>query len=342
MRFLLSSGIYGTNGLKRKYDSMKTCCQKKEELKKIILSKLASVLDSDYWLFGFPWFPNVGDMLIFQGELDFLRSFSYKCKGVVSSDSVLLPRLSPGDLVLFNGGGNFGDLWPRAPQFRMSVMRENPKCRYLVFPQTICYADEYTMCRDAAFFGQYNCTICARDEVSYELFRKYFSNDILLLPDMAFCIDMKRWMPKREKEHREISRSLVMKRGDAEYKPSVAFESLMEHDDSGNGVLDIADWSAMTQDSLCERIKKSLHKRRKRLRWLYDWYMFHFYRPYLIKSGVSQLSRYKSVYTTRLHACILGVLLEMDNVVLYDNSYGKNSSFYETWLYDLDNVTLKP
>ena len=34
MRFLLSSGIYGTNGLKRKYDSMKTCCQKKEELKK--------------------------------------------------------------------------------------------------------------------------------------------------------------------------------------------------------------------------------------------------------------------------------------------------------------------
>ena len=30
MRFLLSSGIYGTNGLKRKYDSMKTCCQKKK------------------------------------------------------------------------------------------------------------------------------------------------------------------------------------------------------------------------------------------------------------------------------------------------------------------------
>ena len=54
---------------------------------------------------------------------------------------------------------------------------------------------------------------------------------------------------------------------------------------------------------------------------------------------MKQLGAYKTIYTTRLHAAILGVLLGK-KVVFMDNSYGKNRGFYETWLKDCDAVKM--
>ncbi len=45
------------------------------------------------------------------------------------------------------------------------------------------------------------------------------------------------------------------------------------------------------------------------------------------------------IYSTRLYAIILSLLLGKDSdLYWFDNSYGKNSSFYETWLSDLDGI----
>ena len=54
---------------------------------------------------------------------------------------------------------------------------------------------------------------------------------------------------------------------------------------------------------------------------------------------MKQLGAYKTIYTTRLHAAILGVLLGK-KVVFMDNSYGKNRGFYETWLKDCNSVKM--
>ena len=54
---------------------------------------------------------------------------------------------------------------------------------------------------------------------------------------------------------------------------------------------------------------------------------------------MKQLGAYKTIYTTRLHAAILGVLLGK-KVVFMDNSYGKNRGFYETWFKDCDAVKM--
>ena len=59
----------------------------------------------------------------------------------------------------------------------------------------------------------------------------------------------------------------------------------------------------------------------------------------MLMEGVKFISPYKNVETERLHGCILSILLDK-TIVLYDNSYGKNKSFYETWLSDLDSVKL--
>ncbi|WP_302323746.1 polysaccharide pyruvyl transferase family protein [Bacteroides congonensis] len=49
------------------------------------------------------------------------------------------------------------------------------------------------------------------------------------------------------------------------------------------------------------------------------------------------MSNYDKVYTTRLHVAILSILLGK-TFVFFDNSYGKNKFFYETWLKDIDDA----
>ncbi len=52
-------------------------------------------------------------------------------------------------------------------------------------------------------------------------------------------------------------------------------------------------------------------------------------------SGIKFINKYDEVYTTRLHGYILSVLLDK-KVHMMDNSYGKNSNFYYTWMVDFD------
>ena len=70
-----------------------------------------------------------------------------------------------------------------------------------------------------------------------------------------------------------------------------------------------------------------------------DGYFRFILMPYFIKLGLRFVSSYKYVYTTRLHVAISCVLLGKPFMLL-DNSYGKNRSFYDTWLADIDDVKL--
>jgi exopolysaccharide biosynthesis predicted pyruvyltransferase EpsI len=52
------------------------------------------------------------------------------------------------------------------------------------------------------------------------------------------------------------------------------------------------------------------------------------------------LSKYDYVFTTRLHGAILSLLLHK-KFTFFDNSYGKNKGFYDTWLKDVDGIKFK-
>ena len=52
------------------------------------------------------------------------------------------------------------------------------------------------------------------------------------------------------------------------------------------------------------------------------------------------INSHTDIYTTRLHACILSILLRKEDITFFDNSYGKNSGFYDTWLTDCENVKM--
>lgn len=252
-------------------------------------------------------------------------------RGWSSLESIYQPTITRSDLVLMHGGGNFGDIWKEPHEYKKMLMRENPMCKFILLPQTVWYYDLNAMRADAEFFAGYNCTICARDQRSYELLKNNFKNEILLVPDMAFCMDMAKW------NHRKFSatRPLVLKRSDKEFHTSPELAKVLERTD-----IDIEDWTTMSPSSRADLWRDRIRKRPRRLGWAYEPYMYYFYRPYLIRSGIRQLMTHTDIYTTRLHACILSILLGKEKITFFDNSYGKNSGFYETWLRDCENVKM--
>lgn len=305
-----------------------------EMLKNIIYDMLAPRIATDYWLLEVPYYDNIGDTLIWQGEMDFLKAIPHKCKGMHSLETFRFPKIPESDMILFQGGGNFGDLWPKHHNFKMEVVKRYPKNKFLFFPQTVYFESDANLKACAAFLADYDVTICARDRVSYETLKQHFSNTILLVPDMAFCLEINRWT----RGTFTPTAPLILKRGDKEFKPSPALERCIAENPSAT----VADWPTMGVTNRIEYFRGKTHALALRLRLprIYDGYMRWIYRPYLVRSGVRFLLSHTDVYTTRLHTCILAVLLGKTKVAFFDNSYGKNKQFYETWLLACDSVTL--
>lgn len=306
-----------------------TCAEKVVELRRKIETALTPLINRNYWLLEVPYYDNIGDTLIWQGEMDFLEQIPHMCLGMHSQESFPMKGLERGGLVLFQGGGNFGDLWVDHHDFRKRVMKAFPECRYVILPQTVYYRDERRAFEDAAFFSHYNVTICVRDKDSYDYLSRRFSNEIKIVPDMAFCMDMTKWKITSSRE-----RDLLLCRKDAEFKSSQRIEELKK-----SGTVDCRDWPTMWIKTRHERIMDWLKRHRGRGRPLLDFYGHRFYRPYLIRAGIALLSVYERIYTTRFHGAILGMLLGKD-VEFLDNSYGKNRNFYNTWLDDCDAVRM--
>lgn len=303
----------------------------------IILQNIMSRIMRDYWLLEVPFYSNIGDTLIWQGEIDFLQKVRAKCKGMYSLETFRFPKIKQDDLILFQGGGNFGDLWPRHHDFKMKVVDAYPANEFLFLPQTVYFENPDNMRRCAKKLSGKAVTICARDKVSYQVLKENFDNEILLVPDMAFCIDMGKW-------HSAIiepsGKNLLLKREDKELASSDALVKFEEMPGT-----DISDWVTFRGDNACERNFNRLRRvvNRRPLRnlgvgqFLLGAYMYYIYRPFLVRSGIRQLSAYNEIYTTRLHAGILGLLLGK-RIKFFDNTYGKNSHFYETWLADCEDT----
>lgn len=310
--------------------------QKAESLRQKIEDALLPLIDNDYVLWECPYYDNIGDILIWEGELQFLKKVRYKCLGYASRVTCCFPDLPSGTVILLQGGGNFGDLWRSAQEFRLKVCRKYTTHKIIFFPQTVYYENPYNLLEDVRILSAHpNLTICVRDEKSYRLMREHLGNLVLLLPDMAFCISS--WQLDKLCCAEE-DKGLFLKRRDKEWNPiSYCFPEDMK--------CDISDWPVYEKKTLHQYFLNALIRLNicfglPLIKTCTNWWAYHIYRKFLVREGVRFLSKYKVVYTTRLHVLILGILLNKRCIVM-DNVYGKNSSFYNTWLEDLEGVTYK-
>jgi len=291
-------------------------------LKDIVVREVQSLIDRDYWLCNVPHYGNVGDVAIWQGTLEATKGLPFRCIRQVSCWSPQQLRDLSGGLILFSGGGNFGDLWPGFQEHLKAVMRRNPSCRFVVLPQSAFWRDPARLGEDALFFADYDCTICARERMSFELLKEHFSNPICLMPDLAFACDLSR---EKASLRVEAGRTLFLRRNDCE-----------EVDVKGVPPgAEIADWPTIGNDFLWHHVRERLGSTRwyPAQRTIYDAFANGVYRPYVLRRGLRLLAPYETIVSTRLHGAVLGLLLGK-KVNLIDNAYGKNRAVYETWLKD--------
>ena len=303
--------------------------KKVNELCSEIYQKLSLLIDNDYILVDLPYHSNIGDVLIWEGERQFLSKLPYKCLYKASMYTYKKPKVDRNTIVLIHGGGNWGDVWRGSQEFHLKIIQEYPHNRIIVFPQTVHYDNLCYLTRDANVASKHpRLTICARDLISYKLLKEnYTSNNILLVPDMAFCIPIS-YLAQYKQAHQ--NRDLFLKRSDKELVP-------FEINRFTTSYL-VKDWPSMENKSICSFLLRffTIGQRLKVIPsfWV-DYFADNVVRENLVKTGVSFLSKHEYIYTTRLHGAILALLLGK-RFFLINNNYGKNKNFFETWLTEKD------
>ena len=312
-----------------------------QQLRNIINNQLLPLIDSDYAYLELPYYENIGDTLIWEGTRIFLKQTKYRCLYSASSSTFYNHKIPQNTTILLQGGGNFGDLWEEHHSFRKKIIELYPDNKTIIFPQTVWYEKQENIKADEIFFAHHpNVIMCARDNISFKFMQEHFSkNNLLLVPDMAFFIDFNKF-GKINTDKTE--RTLYAKRIDKELKNNI-WPSFIPPN------AEVHDWptfkSKATKYAKADYIVGWLNffaniKGIKPINRLIDLTRAIFYRPQYIKDSVKFINQYNTIYATRLHIAIASAMMGK-KVYLLDNSYGKNFSFYDTWLTDLENIEKK-
>ncbi|MEO9225228.1 MAG: polysaccharide pyruvyl transferase family protein [Gemmatimonadaceae bacterium] len=278
---------------------------------------------------------NVGDAAIWLGEMAALsqsgvraRDIRYMCDLASYDESTLRRSVGPNGVILFHGGGNFGDLWPGHQQFRESIVAAFPDRRIVILPQSIHFRDASSLHTTAQLFNRHpSLTILARDTYSLELLQQHFKAAAHLCPDMAFCIGPL----AREKPDRDI---VYMARADQ--------ESVTGGTDVPSGLppgVQACDWPRIGnawQWRVGDAIEclSADHPRAvaylSRARTLATRASYNSMAKERVAAGCRLIGHGRVMVADRLHAHILAVLMGIPHVVL-DNSYGKITRFHQAW-----------
>lgn len=302
------------------------------QLKNSIFHNLTPLIKSDYVLWDLPYHKNIGDLLIWQGEIDFLKTLPYKMLDYASIDTFRNIHIEENTTILLQGGGNFGDIWRGYQNFKLQIIAKYKNNPIIIFPQTVFYQNEKLLEEDCEILNSHKkLTICVRDKYSYELLKKMYRGSLLLLPDMAFCIDISRY---RNIKTKISNKTLYLKRIDREF---------VDHDLTflKDKKYEIKDWPTFEEGEYFHKILTlmQLSLPGKFFASLINRFASKIHLPYCIGLGIKMLSEYSEIYTTRLHVGILCILLGKPLTYL-DNSYGKNGNFYRTWLMDVDGINI--
>ncbi|KJD34626.1 hypothetical protein PK35_02280 [Tamlana nanhaiensis] len=316
---------------------------KVKELKKIITDVLTPIINNDYVYLDLPYHNNIGDTLIWKGTETFLQTIPHKCLYKASCENYITPKINESVIILLHGGGNFGDLYEIHNNFRLKIIKEFPNNPIIILPQTIYYKDKSKLESHSQTLANHkNLTICARDHRSLNILRDNFEqNKHLLLPDMAFCIDLS-FIEKYKLT--ETKKYLYFKRSDKEFR-DIEFSNYFKLSESH----DAQDWPTYEVElkeyrnflrllNLKNKVS-NIEFMNKIICKIMDLYILNVFFPKILKLGIEFISTYEHIYSTRLHAAILSILLDK-KITFLDNSYGKNSNYYKSWLYNLDSIEM--
>jgi pyruvyl transferase EpsO len=278
-----------------------------------------------------PGYANVGDSAIFLGELAFLRRNFPEARVDFFDTGNYTPAcdryIRDASIILLQGGGNFGEIWPRHHAIRMEVLNRFPGRPIVQFPQSISFSTQAGIDATArAIERQGNFTLLVRDRKSQAFAEKHFPCTTILCPDMAFALGGIR----REPASLDY---LCLLRQDKE--AATDHSRLLKVMADLGGSMDVADWIDASNSRL-GRQDKVLGRAWRRHPWTigvtrsFAFRLRERYARERLAFGLNLLSKGSMVITDRLHAHVLCCLLGVRHL-LFDSLDGKASALYEAW-----------
>lgn len=327
-----------------------------EKIKEILHKSLEILKPIEHCvLLDYPAHPNIGDHLIWLGEIFYLTNvlktkINYAASTQDFSDLEMRKRLGKGPII-FHGGGNLGDLYGGSQKFRERIIEQYKDRPIIILPQSIYFADQANLVEAARSFNSHpNLTLFIRDNYSYEIAKKYFGNcQVIKAPDIAFHMANLPIVSFKEVPNKSV---LYHCRQDPESN------QLFSPDSMNLSGLVVEDWTSYTYLSQYYkkipkpwRISRMLEGLRQGTvipkEWIFrqKWIVFssqsrvfnslynpsmHYQSLRYMHNGVYQFQQYRLIITNRLHGHILCTLMNIPHVFL-PNSYYKNEEFYKAW-----------
>lgn len=287
---------------------------------------ISNLIDGDVHYCDIPVHDNIGDILIMQGTFSFFSREKIKIKSVSSCFNFPYEHIREGDVIVFHGGGNFGDIYGLHQKLREKVIEKYKNNRIIILPQTIFFqkSENYQKCCEI-LSSHKDLHIFVRDEKSFLMSRE-MSPFNYLMPDMAhnlWPIDIKNRMDLGE---------LIINRKDCE-KKSI----------SGSVENNSMDWGDLIgfRKRIVNIFKIFFYLSgklgNKKILMVVSCKIWLFYSAYMVSAAIKEFSKYSVIRSDRLHGHILACLCSIRNEVL-DNSYGKNKGYSDLWTNKSDIV----
>lgn len=265
-------------------------------------------------LLNMAWHDNIGDSLILMGEFFLLKELGAEIvyKSYMECDiSALRDAIGKDGIIIFHGGGNFGDIWPVHQAFRKKIIRKISRPRIIIFPQSVHYRNNRTLNIDKILFSKFpNVQVFARSIDSFEFLQNHFpNNEAGLLPDLSVLIET-------TEPTCEPSVDIVyLSRRDAEKMPLL--DNLTDLFSKLNPKYSVFEFDWHDWDKILNPSPEvpSLEDPESRANFRFE-------------IGNMLLCRGRVIITDRLHGVIMSLLIGKP-VIAFDNIYGKLKSCLE-------------
>ncbi|CAM3167366.1 polysaccharide pyruvyl transferase family protein [Pediococcus acidilactici] len=283
---------------------------KPKKIRKIYKNKITN--KDQIMLLDVPTNGNIGDQAIVYATRLFLKRLvpNYSILEVTYTDlnavlNVLKNNLSNHTLIILNGGGNLGDIYPSEEFNRWLTFKKLKANKKILFPQSISFqknkkGEKMLKKSISSYTKATNLEVFLREKKSFNFFKnKYKINNSTLVPDIVFSLEKAISINNNKR-----SGVITLLRNDVE-KGNYDLTELYKK---------FVDKSVKYSDTFVANITVDKSNREK-----------------LVLDKINELSKYELVITDRLHGMILSYLSHTPTLVIENNNW-KIKSTYETWL----------
>lgn len=261
---------------------------------------------------------NIGDACIGLAETSFLENTNFQLVEITQEECELFLEIIPHyvnkkDIIVIHGGGNLGNVWLHHEQMRRKIVKMFPNNLIISMPQTFHFTDDEAGEKErkisASIYNSHNnMHFFARERVSYDLMKKYFTVDVKLTPDIVLYLN------KNHFNLENISRKNILfcLRNDAEKSMDIDLRQKLEHYFIQR--YENIEYTDMISNG---QIGKEI-------------------REEIVKDKMIEFKKAKLVITDRLHGMIFAYLTNTPCLVFKNNNH-KIYGVYE-WIKECDYI----